>query len=463
MTETLNDASKFTACTDKLEPPETVPHSAHCFQIASQMYLTTALLKKIYSNLNVEPDERIYPTPREDGIDTLWQIGPIELYEAFFYRAGNRLVNMIQEDINKQSKQVTYLGIIFIIIPLIFTIIALYINRTEDDMLRFTLHLLLFCPPKIIVSNKKIMDMLAGDYSNKDGDQSAKHLAYSNDVMNKLNNCIIVIQDDDSHKVVQVNTALEETFGVRADDLVGKTVMEFFNPERFEVRGKLESVVTQITDTKFEKDGNTVFMEWTPVIVSGTKILSGRDKTQNILHEMLIDEEKKKSDTMLASILPASLVPRVQAGEKNISFSVQSVTVLFFDVVEFTPWCGSHDAQYVMRMLNIVFKEMDAITNAHKTMTKIKCIGDCYMAAGGIFDEVNQPQIHAREVVDFGCLAIKKLLEIDANENENLKIRVGINTGGPIVAGVIGTEKPTFEILGPPSTLHMKWNITVFQ
>ena len=77
------------------------------------------------------------------------------------------------------------------------------------------------------------------------------------------------------------------------------------------------------------------------------------------------------------------------------------------------------------------------------------------MAAGGIFDEVNQPAVHAKEVVDFGCLVIKKLLEIDQQENENLRIRVGINTGGPIIAGVIGTEKPTFEILGPAiNTAH---------
>ncbi|EAX92763.1 Adenylate and Guanylate cyclase catalytic domain containing protein [Trichomonas vaginalis G3] len=102
-----------------------------------------------------------------------------------------------------------------------------------------------------------------------------------------------------------------------------------------------------------------------------------------------------------------------------------------------------------------MFKEFDSITNAHKTMTKIKCIGDCYMAAGGIFDEVNQPSIHAKEVVDFGCQVIKKLVEIDERENEKLRIRVGVNTGGPIVAGVIGTEKPTFEILGPAiNTAH---------
>ncbi|EAY09808.1 Adenylate and Guanylate cyclase catalytic domain containing protein [Trichomonas vaginalis G3] len=349
--------------------------------------------------------------------------------------------------INKYGTTIKGVGITCILVAMILMFMAVALIHKEDILLTFTMRLLLFCPPRVVLSNSRIMDLIAGDYENKDADQSAKHLAYSNEVVNKLNDSIIVIQDDESNKIININTAFEETFNVKSEDLIGKSAKEFFTNERFQ--GKVESATTTITNLQFEKDGNTVFMEFTPVVVNTTKIISGRDKTQNILHEQLIEEERKKSDTMLASILPASLVPRVQAGEKNISFSVQSVTVLFFDVVEFTPWCGSHDAQYVMRMLNIVFKEMDAITNAHKTMTKIKCIGDCYMAAGGIFDEVNQPQIHAREVVDFGCLAIKKLLEIDDKENENLKIRVGINTGGPIVAGVIGTEKPTFEILGP--------------
>ena len=170
----------------------------------------------------------------------------------------------------------------------------------------------------------------------------------------------------------------------------------------------------------------------------------------NVQHDKLIEFERKKSDSMLASILPASLVPRVQAGESNISFSVQSVSVSFIDIVEFTPWCGSHEADYVMRTLNTIFKRFDALINNSQTLTKIKCIGDCYMSAGGIFDEVNQPAVHAKELVEFGCHAIKTIAELDEEVNETLRIRCGVNTGGPIVAGVLGTAKPTFEILGPP-------------
>ena len=82
-------------------------------------------------------------------------------------------------------------------------------------------------------------------------------------------------------------------------------------------------------------------------------------------------------------------------------------------------------------------------------MTKIKCIDDCYMCAGGIFAEVNQPAVHARETVQFGLRAIECVRRIDEDLNEKLQIRVGVNTGGPLAAGVLGTAKPTFEILGP--------------
>ena len=71
------------------------------------------------------------------------------------------------------------------------------------------------------------------------------------------------------------------------------------------------------------------------------------------------------------------------------------------------------------------------------------------MAAGGIFAELNQPAIHAKEVVSFGLQCIKEIVVINKEIHQNLKVRIGVNTGGPIVAGVLGIGKPTFEILGP--------------
>ena len=125
------------------------------------------------------------------------------------------------------------------------------------------------------------------------------------------------------------------------------------------------------------------------------------------------------------------------------SFAVQTVSVLFIVIVSFTPWCGSNTAQFVMSTLNQLFKYVDGLVAMHPTMTKIKCIGDCYMAAARIFAEVNQPAVHAKDIVEFGLEAIETLEKLNQEINQHLRIRVGINTGGPIAAGVLGTEKPT--------------------
>ncbi len=77
------------------------------------------------------------------------------------------------------------------------------------------------------------------------------------------------------------------------------------------------------------------------------------------------------------------------------------------------------------------------------------------MAASGIFMDVNQPQVHAKDMVEFGLDALEGLGRVNEEMKiePGLQIRVGINTGGPVVAGVLGTSKPTFEIIGPTINL----------
>jgi class 3 adenylate cyclase len=131
---------------------------------------------------------------------------------------------------------------------------------------------------------------------------------------------------------------------------------------------------------------------------------------------------------------------------------VSSATIVFIDIVSFTPWCGSLSADKVMMTLNAMFKKFDQNCSNYPMMMRIKCIGDCYMGAGGIFDEINHATQHSKQVVSFGLDCIDSINELNTELGESLQIRVGVNTGGPIYAGVlggIGSGKPSFEILGP--------------
>ena len=72
------------------------------------------------------------------------------------------------------------------------------------------------------------------------------------------------------------------------------------------------------------------------------------------------------------------------------------------------------------------------------------------MAAAGLFSPDAQPQEHATQVIKFGLDALAELDDNNVKLNANLQIRIGVNTGGPILAGVLGTDKPVFDIIGDP-------------
>jgi class 3 adenylate cyclase len=225
-----------------------------------------------------------------------------------------------------------------------------------------------------------------------------------------------------------------------------KTENDLFKWEKFD--GTAEQILTSEVQSVRAIIEKNVFLNIISQTFENHTVYTITDITQQIRYETLIKEELDKSDKLLKSILPPSLVERVKKNEKNISFSVQSCSVVFLDVIEFTPWCGANNANTIMSTLNLFFGYLDEIISKLPTMTRIKCIGDCYMAAGGIFAEPNQPIVHAKEAIEFSLGAIESLKKVNKEKGSHLRIRVGVHTGGPVVAGVIGLGKPTFEILG---------------
>jgi class 3 adenylate cyclase len=257
-----------------------------------------------------------------------------------------------------------------------------------------------------------------------------------------------VVCTDPNMIVKQGNFSSKRLFD---ENLVGQSFRAFLQSPRFsgDVDRLLGSDDASETLIFHRHDGQDAHIAIAITDMGTEMVVSCRDVTQSFRCSTLIADEQKRSDELLKTILPESLVPRVQAGEQNICFSVEMATIQFLDIVSFTPWCGKLAAQTVMATLNDMIKRLDERLASKRTMTKIKCIGDCYMAAGGIFSARDRPHEHAIEVVTFGLEAIEAMHELNADRNETLQIRVGINTGGPIVAGVLGIGKPTFEILGP--------------
>ena len=159
-------------------------------------------------------------------------------------------------------------------------------------------------------------------------------------------------------------------------------------------------------------------------------------------HEQL-EKEQEKTENLLLNILPRSVSQRLKSGEKRIADAHQEVSVLFADLVGFTQLSKGLTAQRLVEILDQIFSEFDAIVGAAGVET-IKTIGDCYMLVGG----VPEPRAdHAVAVVQAGFDMLAAMARINQQHGTELQIRVGVNSG-PVVAGVIGMHKFTYDLWG---------------
>jgi len=377
----------------------------------------------------------------------MWDILLYPVYDKFFAPMSTEIVPAIKSELSTEQSSVFPIVLIFLFIAILIESSVFYQINKIDLHLRFVLGLLQHCPTAIVLQTPKIVSVLSGKFSSAKTNTTKRDSDFFDSVFNCLPDAIL--STNDLNEIEIVNKSFKRCFGELEGKITLSTFMERFEGDKTQILSSQNTTVELL----FKTEDSVVAYNAVGFMCSMKYVISFTDITQNKRYSTLIKEEREKSDHLLSSILPPSLVKRVQQGEKNISFSVQSVSIVFIDIVEFTPWCGSNPANIVMLTLNNLFRKYDSLLAKRPTMTKIKCIGDCYMAAGGVFTEINQPATHAKDAVEFGLDAIAAVEELNQELNQNLRIRVGINTGGPVVGGVLGIGKPTFEILGPAINL----------
>ena len=157
----------------------------------------------------------------------------------------------------------------------------------------------------------------------------------------------------------------------------------------------------------------------------------------------LLGEERARSERLLLNILPAPIAERLKASEESIAEHSDGVTVLFADIVGFTPAAAHKTARALVELLNRIFSEFDALADTHG-LEKIKTIGDAYMAVAGL--PKPWPD-HAARAARMALAMRDATARVSAETGEKLALRIGLHSG-PVVAGVIGRRKFTYDLWG---------------
>jgi guanylate cyclase len=149
-------------------------------------------------------------------------------------------------------------------------------------------------------------------------------------------------------------------------------------------------------------------------------------------------------ESLLRNVLPAEVADRLQSDPNSIADHFDDVSILFADVVDFTPLAGSLDAREVVGVLDRLFTSFDELVDRYE-VEKIKTIGDCYMVAAGVpSPRADHAHALARLALEMGRCAQSCIPE---GSDHDLRLRIGISSG-PVVAGVIGRRRFLYDLWG---------------
>jgi adenylate cyclase len=158
----------------------------------------------------------------------------------------------------------------------------------------------------------------------------------------------------------------------------------------------------------------------------------------------LVEQARGETEALLRNILPGSIVERLKSrpGEA-IADTFEDASVMFADISGFVPLARRLGARGVVDMLNRLVSEFDALAHQHR-LEKIKTIGDAYMAAGGLPERSAD---HTERLVAMGLEMLGTVARLRAETGLDVKLRIGI-ASGPLMAGVIGRNKFSYDVWG---------------
>jgi class 3 adenylate cyclase len=158
-------------------------------------------------------------------------------------------------------------------------------------------------------------------------------------------------------------------------------------------------------------------------------------------HEL--DQEKKKSEALLYNAIPPKIAERLKLGGEEIADFLPDVSVMFIDISGFTAFVKSANASLTVKLLNQLFSAFDQQIAGHDC-EKIKTIGDAYLIVAGL-EEGDRD--HPTRMLNLLSALRAKLAVFNTQYGTRFLLRAGIHSG-PVVAGVIGKTKFTYDLWG---------------
>ncbi|MEG3862083.1 adenylate/guanylate cyclase domain-containing protein [Microcoleus sp. herbarium12] len=280
-----------------------------------------------------------------------------------------------------------------------------------------------------------------------------------------------IFQSSPSGRYLSANPALAKLYGYDSPTELMSCIQDisqqlYVNPQRrleFVMAMDAENAVSGFESMVCRKDGSRIWVSENVRAVRDTKgelmYYEGTvsDITERKSAQEALKFEQEQSEKLLLNILPKPIAERLKAQQTTIADSFADVSVLFADIVGFTELSARMSPTELVKRLNVIFSHFDQLAEKYG-VEKIKTIGDAYMVVGGLPTPRDD---HAEAIAQMALGMQAKIAKLSAETGEKLAIRVGINSG-PVVAGVIGVSKFTYDLWGDTVNVAARMEVTGF-
>jgi adenylate cyclase len=152
---------------------------------------------------------------------------------------------------------------------------------------------------------------------------------------------------------------------------------------------------------------------------------------------------QQKSEVLLLNILPKEIAAILKNESHTIADQYEEASVLFADMVGFTPLSAKLPPVEMVELLNEVFSFFDSLLDKYG-VEKIRTIGDSYMVASGVPRERSD---HAQTLTRMALEMRDYISSHTFRNGQRVSFRIGINSGS-MIAGVIGRRKFVYDVWG---------------
>jgi adenylate cyclase len=164
-----------------------------------------------------------------------------------------------------------------------------------------------------------------------------------------------------------------------------------------------------------------------------------RSHDREIAYRREIEHERKRADRLLHAILPSPAVRELKDSDRIVPRRHDDVAVMFADIVDFTAYSETHAAEEVVENLDRLAHTCESLMAEHG-LEKIKTVGDGFVTTGNLLEPLADPVM-----ASFRCALA--MLRAAAENPAHWRLRAGIHVG-PVVAGVVGGSKFSFDLWG---------------